>query len=304
MLMIGWQGTDIPDGLRRLLDEPLVTGVIWFRRNVVDVEQVAAVNERLRRLRPGLLIAVDQEGGPVRRLRDGVTEIPAMREITTVAAAADVGATLGRELRALGFNMNLAPVLDVDSNPDNPVIGARSFGRDPTHVARLAIALHDAMGAEGVAGCGKHFPGHGDTDLDSHVALPRVPHDRARLDAIELVPFRAAIAAGFSAIMTAHVMLPALDPSEPGTLSAPIVTGLLRDTLGFEGTILTDDMEMSAVADRYDPASLATKAAAAGCDLLLWCHREDRQWAALNALKTIETAPSLARIDALATQFA
>ncbi|MFT7623260.1 MAG: beta-N-acetylhexosaminidase [Myxococcota bacterium] len=304
MLMIGFVGTEMSEGLAALVDQPLVTGVIWFRRNIVDVDQVARVNEALRHRRPELLISVDQEGGLVRRLRDGVTEVPPMREVPDIESAAGWGTCLGRELRALGFNMNMAPVLDVDSNPDNPVIASRSFGRDPEHVARLAVALQEAMAARGVCPVGKHFPGHGDTDQDSHLALPSVAHDRSRLDTLELVPFRAAIAADIPAIMTAHVMLPALDPSEPATLSPRLVRGLLRDELGYQGVVITDDMEMNAVAERYQPEVLATKASQAGCDIQLWCHSEDRQWAALDALAEQDTRESMARIAALATRFA
>lgn len=299
MLMVGWPGTGVPDSLRALLDEPLVSGVIWFSRNVVDTGQVARVNDELRSRRPDLLIAVDQEGGPVRRLKTGVTEICAMRDVVDADQARHFGQVLGAELSALGFNMNMAPVLDVDSNPANPVIGQRSFSRDPLEVAARGIALHEGLMSQGVISCGKHFPGHGDTDLDSHLALPRITHSRDRLDAVELVPFRAAIAAGIPAIMSAHILIEALDRQHPATLSHAAMTGLLRNALGFEGVIVSDDLEMQAVADRYAPAELARLGLDAGLDLLLVCHDLAKQHAMLEVLEQRDTSEQQARLARL-----
>ena len=306
MLMVGFHGSEIPESLVNLLQDELVTGVIWFRRNIVDTKQVARVNKELRRLRPELLIAVDQEGGPVRRLREGVTDIPAMRQIRGPEDAEAIGGILGRELFALGFNMNLAPVLDVDSNPANPIIGERSFGAKPEWVAELGIALHRGLTAAGVASCGKHFPGHGDTDLDSHLDLPVLPHEMDRLERVELPPFAAAIAAGIPALMSAHILLPALDPKVPATLSPTILKTLLRSKLGFDGLILSDDLEMQAVADRFSVEELTKGCVQAGVDLLLICHEFEKQKCALRVLRTLAPAriqASLDRIRKITTRF-
>ena len=300
MLMVGFHGTEVSDSLRRLLDEPHLTGVIWFRRNVVSPEQVTRLNAELHRYRPDLLIAVDQEGGPVRRLRS--LDVPAMREVRSEEEAFGWGVFLGRELSALGFDMDLAPVLDVDSNPQNPVIGERSFGSDPFHVATLAVALHRGLLSEGVLSCGKHFPGHGDTCVDSHLELPHVAHDRERLERLEWIPFRAAIDAGIPALMTAHIRMTALDPEVPATLSHRILTGLLRGELGFEGAILSDDLEMNAVAERYAIGELVERCVAAGVDLLLIGHDLEKQRAALevlSALPAARIAESMGRIERL-----
>lgn len=300
MLMVGFDGITVPDSLARLLESPLVCGVIWFRRNIASPEQVARTNEALLALRPDLLIAVDQEGGPVRRFPD--MAIPAMREVPTERSAHRWGRVLGAELRAMGFNMNMAPVLDVDSNPDNPIIGARSFGPDPEHVARLGVALAAGLLAEGVCPVGKHFPGHGDTSLDSHLALPTLAHDRARLDAVELLPFRAAIRAEIPALMTAHILIPSLDPEVPATLSLAAIDGLLRRELGFDGVVITDDLEMKAVWDRYPIAEATRRSVGAGVDIVLICHDLEAQKQALEVLQRTDTgrvAVSQARLRRL-----
>jgi beta-N-acetylhexosaminidase len=195
------------------------------------------------------------------------------------------GELLGRQLAALGITMDLAPVLDVDTNPNNPVIGDRSFGQDPQTVIAQAGAFAQGLGAGGVLRCGKHFPGHGDTDLDSHLALPRLGHDRARLDAVELAPFRA-LCGELDAILTAHVIFEAVAPDQPATLAPRVVRGILRRELGFSGLVLSDDMEMKAIADHFGVEQAAIAAIEAGCDQLLICSRlewRERAHAALCA---------------------
>jgi beta-N-acetylhexosaminidase len=182
------------------------------------------------------------------------------------------GELLGRQLAALGFNMDLAPVLDIDTNPNNPVIGDRSFGRNATTVIAQAGAFAEGLRAGGVMRCGKHFPGHGDTDLDSHLALPRLAHDRARLSTVELAPFRA-LCGELEAILTAHVIFDAVAPNQPATLAPLVVRGILRGELGFAGLVLSDDMEMKAIADHYGIEQAACAAVEAGCDQLLICSR-------------------------------
>jgi beta-N-acetylhexosaminidase len=195
-----------------------------------------------------------------------------------------VAEQMGKELRAVGFNMNFAPVMDVDSNPDNPVIGDRAFGRDPRTVMTHGVAFIRGLQAAGVLACAKHFPGHGDTDLDSHLALPTVSHSADRLARIEIPPFRAASGAGVAALMSAHVVYPALEDNVPATLSRAILTSLLRTEIGFEGVVFSDDLEMGAVAKQHTIERLAVDAVWAGCDALLICKSEDLQHRAHDAL--------------------
>jgi beta-N-acetylhexosaminidase len=260
-----------------------------FRRNIADVASLMELNRQLLAAfpadQPGLL-SVDQEGGRVWRVPAPVLRVPPMRELAAHHDLQWTEATafkLSTQLRALGFNLNMAPVLDVDTNPDNPIIGDRSFGATPELVIAHGRATLRGMEAAGIAGCGKHFPGHGDTEVDSHLGLPRVRHPRSRINAVELAPF-AALAKELPAIMTAHIVFDALDPSRPATLSPIIATDLLRKELGFEGVLLSDDLEMRAISDHYGIDDAAWKSIAAGCDALLICSRPDLAHVAYEAL--------------------
>jgi beta-N-acetylhexosaminidase len=296
LFVIGFQGTSVPDVTRHLLAGPDPTrgagGVILFKRNIESLEQTVALNTELfelgKRAHSPLIVSVDQEGGRVARLRGIMTDVPSMRAVGAAAQTdADLpyrlGAMMGRELVSLGFHWNFAPVVDVDTNPTNPVIGERSFSRDPHEVARVAARFIDGMQGAGVAGSAKHFPGHGDTDVDSHHALPRLPHSLERLKSVELVPFETAVKHHVASVMTAHVMFPALDPDEPATLSPAILEGLLRKHLGYDGVVVSDDLEMAAVADRYGIEELVRKGLLAGVDCFLVCHDPDKQAAAVEA---------------------
>ncbi len=251
-----------------------------FKRNLEELAQIADLCRALRdAAKPELppLIAVDQEGGRVRRLPPPALALPPMAQLGAVGdlellrKAARVQAA---ELAALGFTMNLAPVLDVNTCPQNPVIGDRSFSDDARTVMRCGVAYIRGLQDAGVLACGKHFPGHGDTSKDSHLDLPVVEHDRARLERVELSPFRAAAGAGVAAIMTAHVEYPALEKGVPATMSRAICASLLRAEMGFEGALLSDDLEMKAIADRWPIEEAATEAVWAGCDGLLICSDE------------------------------
>jgi beta-N-acetylhexosaminidase len=307
-MMIGFNGLEAPTPFVRDLIRRGLGGVILFARNVEAPAQVARLTNALSGLAPAgpLLVAVDQEGGRVARLRRGFTALPPMRRLGETGDAdlcERAGAICGRELRAVGFNYDFAPVLDVDTNPKNPVIGDRSFSRDPGEVARLGLAFARGLRASKVAACGKHFPGHGDTLADSHKTLPRLERDLDSLRQIELAPFREAVRAEIDSIMTAHVIYSALDPDLPATLSPKIMRRLLREELGYEGVVVSDDLEMAAIADRFDLGEAAKLALAAGIDLVLVCHREDRQEAVFKALagcdrELLERAA--ARVDALA----
>ncbi|MEI6225589.1 MAG: beta-N-acetylhexosaminidase [Deltaproteobacteria bacterium] len=289
LLCVGFDGTSPSAEVLELVERG-VYGVILFARNVESAEQVAELSATLKRAagRP-LLVTIDQEGGRVARLRarHGFTEIPPMRalgELGDERTAFEVGALLGGELRAVGIDQDYAPVVDVDTNPANPVIGDRSFGRDPEQVGRLGAALARGLQSRGVAACAKHFPGHGDTSQDSHVDLPRLSHPLARLEAVELAPFRALARAGVASVMTAHVIFEALDPVRPATLS-PSVMGLLRGSCGFDGPALSDDLEMQAVAAHFPLEEVVPGAVAAGVDGLLVCHRADVQNRAVDLLR-------------------
>jgi beta-N-acetylhexosaminidase len=194
------------------------------------------------------------------------------------------GHAVAVELAAIGFNLDFAPVLDVDSNPDNPVIGDRAFGADPRTVMKNAVAFMQGLQQAGVLACGKHFPGHGDTSVDSHVGLPIITHERKRLEHIELPPFRAASGAGIASLMTAHVVCEALDPGVPATLSRAICGSLLRAEIGFEGVLFSDDLEMGAIRTRWPADVAAVESVWAGCDALLVCSDEDAQDQAHEAL--------------------
>jgi beta-N-acetylhexosaminidase len=302
LISVGFDGTEAPDHLLRWIAAGEVGSVMLFRPNIASPEQVAALVGAIRRAAPTgapTLVAVDQEGGLVQRLRAPLTEWP---DMLSVGGAGDpalterVGRALGSELAALGIGWDFAPVLDVHTNPQNPVIGSRAFGTTPDVVSAHALALWRGLRSAGLVGSGKHFPGHGDTHADSHLTLPVVAHDEDRLRAVELAPFAEAARAGIDSIMTAHVMYPAFDRNWPATLSRRILTDLLRGQLGFAGVIVSDDLGMRAVADRYPIQELAVMSIAAGADHLLIREPIDRQRAAFEAL--VHAAESRSEIRA------
>jgi beta-N-acetylhexosaminidase len=296
MLMVGFAGVTPTPQLVKLIQRYYVGNIVLFSRNVRDIQQLHELTTSLQEIarlagqRYPLLIAIDQENGMVRRLGADATTFPGNMALGAVGdeqSACDVALAAGLELRALGVNLNLAPVVDVNNNPANPVIGVRSFGEDPQQVARLANAEIRGYHKAGVATCIKHFPGHGDTTTDSHLSMPIVPYEMERLERIELVPFKSGIAAGTDLVMTAHIYFPALMGSThlPATLSPTVVRQLLREQLGFQGIIVTDCLEMNAVSETVGVGRGAVLACQAGNDLILISHRYDRQLASLEALK-------------------
>lgn len=277
LLWVGFDGRTVPEELARRISAGAVGGVVLFGRNLTGrLEETAALCRALQDAAGELplVLAVDQEGGRVQRLKPPFLALPPMArlgELDDAELAQAVGRALGTELGTLGFNVDFAPVLDVHTNPKNPVIGDRAFSTTPGAVARLGGAFLRGLESTGVLGCAKHFPGHGDTDTDSHLALPRVTHSLERMHAVELAPFSAAISAGASLVMTAHVMFDALDPGVPATLSPRVVGELLRSELGFSGVCVSDDLEMKAIADHYGVPEAGVRAVRAGCDALLVC---------------------------------
>lgn len=274
LLVTGFPGPSLDEETARALREKRRAGVILFRRNVESVDSVYALTKELLASAPtDPFISVDQEGGRVMRIPPPAIQLPPMRAIGGLGRpdlAERAGAILAAELRSMGINVTFAPVLDVDSNPANPVIGDRAFGADPELVAEMGCRFIEGVQGRGVLACGKHFPGHGDTSKDSHFDLPALAHPRERIERIELVPFRRA-AAVVGAFMSAHVVYEGLDPGVPATLSPVIATDLLRRQLGFGGVLFSDDLEMKAIADRYGIEDAAVQAVRAGCDVLLIC---------------------------------
>src|SRR5947207_12917828 len=290
LLMAGFGGHQVPVELASLAREFSLGGVILFARNVAGPEQVAELCYESARLVPDLplWVSVDQEGGRVARLKAPFTEWPPM---ATLGRSGDgrlaerFARALAAELKATGITLDYAPVLDVLTNAKNPVIGDRALADKAEDVGRLGAVIIRTLQAEGVAACGKHFPGHGDTSVDSHLELPLLEHPPDRFRGVEFVPFRAAVRADVATIMTAHVFAPALDEKWPATLSPRVVTDLLRKELGFEGVILSDDLEMKAIASNYAVPDAAVLAIAAGCDGVLICSADyDTQARTLEAL--------------------
>ena len=314
MLFLGWGGPNctvqINAQAEKCVRDLHAGGMILMGRNVqkqtqplppIDASAVREMNTSLQNMAPvPLLIATDQEGGRVARFGSSpFTRMPSARQIAQAGdphgVAKEAARVTARELAAVGLNMNFAPVADVNSNPQNPVIGDRSFGTTPQTVTPLVLAQMAGYENGGVLPCPKHLPGHGDTALDSHHDLPVLPFSLEEMEARELVPFRAAVAARVPALMTAHIVFPALDADYPATLSRSILTGLLREQMGFNGLIITDCLEMRAVSDKWGTPRAAVLAAVAGADMLLICHTQAKQEEAFAALQTAVQTGELSR---------
>ncbi len=290
-----WGTTPSPD-IIDLVQHDRVGSIILFSRNIQNAGQTLALTHRLQMLaqssgqRYPLLIMADQENGIVHRLGPDATTFPgnmALAATSSERITHDVAQATGEELRMLGINMNLAPVVDVNNNPANPVIGVRSFGEDPRQVARFGAAAVTGFHDAGVMCTLKHFPGHGDTATDSHLALPIIPYDLERLESVELVPFACGIAAGADCVMIAHIAFPELSQQNalPATVSPALVRDLLRQRLGFDGVIISDCLEMNAVAETIGVERAAVMALQAGVDLMLISHHFDRQRGAIEAIR-------------------
>lgn len=312
LLCVGFEGLEPSSVLLDRISAGKIGCVVLFSRNIRDARQLAALTSYLLQLAPKehpLLLAIDQEGGCVQRLRSPWTEWPTMRSVgerNDLDVTAEVARSIARELRDLGICLDFAPVVDVDTNPHNPIIGDRSFSSDPRRVAAHVKTFIRAMQSVGVAACAKHFPGHGDTVVDSHLALPTLTHRLERLQSVELAPFRAAVEAGVASIMTAHILYPALDTKFPATLSHSVLQ-ILRKDLAYDGVVFSDDLEMKAVAEHYTLEDCVLRSLQAGVDSLLVCKTEEL-W--LRALEILESAPPqllrdpLRRVRALKARYA
>ncbi|MDH4185399.1 MAG: beta-N-acetylhexosaminidase [Nitrospira sp.] len=317
LFMVGFLGTSVTPELASFIKEYKPGGVILFSRNLESVEQMVQLTNTLQACSPHspLLISIDQEGGRVSRLPKGFTIFPPcelLGRCNSSELAYAAAAIIAKELRAVGVNMNMAPVLDVNSNPANPVIGDRAFGATPDVVCELGLATAAGLQDNKVVACGKHFPGHGDTCVDSHKELPVVDASRERLETIEFPPFRHAAEQGVASMMTAHVLYRSLDNKRPATLSPAIITDFLRKELRYDGVVLTDDLEMHAIIDHYGIEDASVHALQAGCDILLICKDREREIAAFKAVEQAVTTgtisperlnQSVARITSLKERF-
>lgn len=287
LIMVGFEGSSPSEEFLDFLKNFPFGGVILFSRNYKDKEQVrdlcAHIREWNTRCHPGappLFIGVDQEGGRVKRFGPPFIESPPNRvwgEMDDLEKTRENARTVGKELHDVGVNINFAPVLDVDTNPINPIIGDRSYGPDPVLVSRHGAAAIKGFYEGGLFPVGKHFPGHGHTSMDSHLCLPVVETSLEQLSEVELLPFVHGIESGLEMIMTAHVVYKNIDPQCPATFSNRIISGLLREQIGFKGLIFSDDMEMRAVAECFDFPEACLKALEAGCDILLICRDREKQ---------------------------
>jgi len=292
LLMVGIEGTELDGDTAKFLKERRIGGVILFGRNIESAEQTAALTGALKGLKTGpggvgMLIGADQEGGRVNRLPGERGKFPSAR-----AQAADgdpdrvreAAGEMAVQLKEMGINLNFAPILDINSNPKNPVIGDRAFGSDPETVSKMGLAFIQGTLDQGIIPVAKHFPGHGDTLVDSHTDLPVVENTMDRLQSFELVPFKKAVEAGVPAIMSAHILLPHVDASSPATLSPEIINGILREQLGFDGVVVSDDLDMGAITKLYSPGEAAVRAVKAGVDMILVGHTRENMIGVFDAL--------------------
>lgn len=291
MVIVGLDGYEIDELSLDMINKYKVGGFILFKRNIQSAAQTLNLINSLKEANQvnkiPLFIAVDEEGGSVSRMPDEFLKLPTSRAIGKINSeefAFQIGSVIGRQINSLGFNMNFAPVLDIDSNPKNPVIGNRSFGANPEIVSRLGIATMEGLKSHVISAV-KHFPGHGDTSVDSHIGLPVVNHDLDRLKSFELIPFANAIKNGVDVVMVAHILLPEIDERNPATLSKTVITDILRNEMKFNGVVITDDMTMGAIIQNYDIGNAAVMSVAGGADIVLVCHDNEKQIQILEALR-------------------
>ncbi|MFF2480667.1 beta-N-acetylhexosaminidase [Paenibacillus sp. NPDC058071] len=291
MIIAGVDGETIDPGAVRMIEKEKIGGIILFGRNMGSLKGTVALVNALKQANAGhpapLLIGVDQEGGKVNRMPKSFTAIPSNKTVgktNDAEAAAEMGRLLAEQVKLTGMNMNFAPVLDINSNPRNPIIGSRSFGSTAEMVARLGIAEMEGIRESGIIPVVKHFPGHGDTAVDSHLELPIVRKSKAELEKLEWLPFEAAIEQQADAVMVAHILYPQLDADKPASLSTPIIGGLLRGTMHYDGVVMTDDLTMGAITKNYGIAEAAVASVQAGSDIVMIAHGYDNALQVRDAL--------------------
>lgn len=292
LIIAGFDGITVNDELQSLILEKYIGGVILFSKNVESASQVVELNNEIKEInkvnKSPIFISVDEEGGLVSRMPSEFKDIPTNSDIAKYDdedLSYNIGKVIGEEISSLGFNMDFAPVLDINSNPDNPVIGNRSFGDNEAIVSKLGIATMKGLKDSNIIATVKHFPGHGDTSVDSHVGLPVVENDLERLKSFELVPFQKAIDEGVDMVMVSHIMLPKIDENDPATLSKTIVTDILRKDMNYNGVVVTDDMTMGAIINNYDIGEAAVKSINAGVDIVMVCHQYENVTKVIDAIK-------------------
>jgi len=292
LVLVGMDGTASSDATRELIETYHVGGFIFYKNNIDNTKQALQLFNDLKAANQTnpvpLWMSVDEEGGRVTRMPKEFVKVPTAKAIGSQDSeelSKGIGAMLGRELSGFGLNMDFAPVLDVNSNPKNPVIGDRSFGNQADMVSRLGIATMEGIREEGVVPIVKHFPGHGDTSVDSHIGLPVVNHDLGRLRKLELVPFKKAVENKAEVVMIAHLLMPKLDPDHPASFSKKVITDLLRNELGFQGVVISDDMTMGAIEKNYEIGKASVEAILAGGNIVLVGHDYEKEKTAIRALK-------------------
>lgn len=295
MIMIGVDTYQISEQEKKMIQDNYIGGVILFKRNVQNSNQLLNLNNQIKGINKEvndipILISVDEEGGLVSRMPSEIINLPNKNEIgevNNIELATKVGNAIGERVYDFGFNMTMAPVLDVNNNPNNPVIGIRSFGDNPEVVSNMGIAEMKAIQSQNVIPVIKHFPGHGDTDVDSHKGLPVINHNLERLNKIELAPFKKAINEGADVVMVGHIIMTQLDNQNPASLSQKIVTDLLRNDLNFNGVVITDDMTMGAIIHSLDIGKAAIQSVKAGNDIILVSHGYENK---INVIQSLHTA--------------
>lgn len=291
MLLVGIDGTVLDEQAKKMITEDKIGGIILYKDNIKSLKGMISLINSMKKSNTGnpapLFMSVDQEGGKVSRMPKEYATFPSNGTVgasNDAAAAEKMGKLLAIEVRSAGFNMNFAPVLDINSNPDNPVIGDRSFGNAADQVIQLGIAEMKGIESEGVVPVVKHFPGHGDTSVDSHLDLPIVNKTAGQLADLEWLPFQAAIKEGTDAVMVAHILFPKLDPDKPASLSRTIIGEQLRDEMGYQGIVITDDLTMGAIMKNYDLTTAAVDTVNAGSDILLVAHGYDNEKRVMDSL--------------------
>jgi beta-N-acetylhexosaminidase len=306
MQIVGIEGYKIDDGAKQMIQELYVGGFILFGKNIESTEQLLELNNSLKSANAvnkiPLFISVDEEGGRVTRIPNTIINLPTNKDIGKLnneEFSYEIGMLLAEKVKAFGFNMNFAPVLDINSNPKNPVIGDRAFGSKPEVVRDMGVQTMTGISFGGVIPVVKHFPGHGDTAVDSHVGLPSVETDLERLNSFELIPFEAAINKGAECVMVAHILLPKIDAENPASLSTATITDILRKQLNFDGVVITDDVTMGAIMKNYDLAAAAVQAVKAGNDIVLVAHKYENALTTMKSLKEAVQAGEITeqRID-------
>lgn len=292
LLIVGFDGYEANKNIESLIKKNYVGGVILFGNNIRSAEQTMKLTNSLKSINSKnkipLFISVDEEGGRVSRMPKELEKLPSNKiigEINNSNLSYNIGKIISKELTCLGFNMNFAPVLDINSNLQNPVIGDRSFGNNANLVTRLGIKTMEGLREGNIIPVIKHFPGHGDTSVDSHVGLPLINHDMKRLNEFELIPFKEAINNNADVIMISHILLPKIDSSYPATMSKIIIKDVLRNDLKFNGVVITDDMTMGAITKNFDISNAAIKSINAGSDIILICHGYDNEIYVINSIK-------------------